>query len=88
LEEVEGRLYRRRSCVQSEEVAVLAGVVGVAFDVELLALDSLEPDLLESDLLESDLLESDLLESDEEPESLDDVVADDDFDLPPRLSVL
>ena len=83
LEEVEGRLYRLASDVQSEELVVFAGAAaGVVDDVFVLELESL--DLVESlDLLES--LDPESLD----PESLDDEVLDDeDFDLPPRLSVL
>ena len=76
LEEVEGRLYRPDSAVQSDEVAVLVGAEGAAAGVVL--------------LLVPESLEFDLLESDDDPESVDDVVLvdDEDFDLPPRLSVL
>ena len=85
MEEVEGRLYRPGSHVQSEEGdAVLAGAAGVAVDALLLELESPEPEP-EPELVES---EPDLLESDDELESLDEAVLDDDFDFPPRLSVL
>jgi hypothetical protein len=76
LEEVEGRLYRPGLRVQSDDDAVLAGAAGAGVVVVL---------------LEPESEEFDLLDSDDVPDSPDEVVLDDeveDFDLPPRLSVL
>ena len=89
LEEVEGRLYRPCSVVQSEVEAVLDGVdddAAGALDLEP------ESDLPESDLPASlDLPESPDLLSDEDDDDDDDesaVVVVVDFDFPLRLSVL
>ena len=75
MEEVEGRLYRPGLRVQSEDGAVLAGAAGAAVVVVL---------------LEAESEELGLLDSDDVPDSPDEVVLDEveDFDLPPRLSVL
>ena len=77
MEEVEGRLYRPVSRDQSDELAAFDGAGGVAVDVELLDPESPEPEP-----------ELDFDESLDDPESLVAVLDEDDFDFPPRLSVL
>ena len=88
MEEVEGRLYRPRSTVQSEEDAALAGVDDAAAGDAVLDPD-LDPDLEPESLDLPESLDVDVSDDDDDDAavSLDGVVLDD-FDLPPRLSVL
>ena len=81
-----GRLYRRCYRFQSELELVLAGTGGFAAGVVEVVPESLDFDAPFDDD-ESDDDESD---EDEAPDddSVEDAAVDDDFDFPPRLSVL